>query len=252
MFTTKEEVIFSVIIICITFVILCLFFLLIIHNYVKRRAQENKNRLLVAFSAAEDERNRISKELHDSIGIKLSFIKLELELLKKQHDQVLKEDLPNLVSETIQEVRMISRTQSSQYLIENGIVNELNLLVRNFMRLKGIDCNIAVHPDLKKYNNEFQVHLFRILQELLNNTLRHSNATLITLNITETQDELNVKYADNGTGMKTDEITGSGLKNILTRVELWGGKTLQPNEQTPCFIYNCIFKKSNILPINNS
>lgn len=252
MFTTKEEVIFSVIIICITFVILCLFFLLIIHNYVKRRAQENKNRLLVAFSAAEDERNRISKELHDSIGIKLSFIKLELELLKKQHDQILKEDLPNLVSETIQEVRMISRTQSSQYLIENGIVNELNLLVRSFKRLKGIDCNITVHPDLKKYNNEFQVHLFRILQELLNNTLRHSNATQITLNITETQDELNVKYTDNGTGIKNDEITGSGLKNILTRVELWGGKILQPNEQTSGFAYNFFFIKSNILPIHNS
>ncbi|MBK7683308.1 MAG: hypothetical protein IPJ26_12980 [Bacteroidetes bacterium] len=87
--------------------------------------------------------------MHDSIGIKLSFIKLELKFTKKQHDQILKEDLPNLVSETIQEVRMISRTQSSQYLIENGIVNELNLLVRNFKRLKGIDCNITVHPDLK-------------------------------------------------------------------------------------------------------
>lgn len=252
MFTTKEEVIFIVIIICITFVILCGFFFLIIHNYVKRRALENKKRLLVAFAAAENERNRISKELHDSIGIKLSFIKLELELIKKQHDEVLKEELPLLVSDTIQEVRMISRTQSSQYLIENGIANELNLLARNFMRLKGITCDIEILPDLSVYNTEFQIHLFRILQELLNNTLRHSNGKNITIYISETKNELDVKYTDNGTGEEIDEIAGSGLKNILTRVELWGGKILQHHKQASSFVFHCIFIKSKILPGANS
>lgn len=252
MFTTKEEVIFIVIIICFTFVILCGFFFLIIHNYVKRRTEENKNRLLVSFTAAENERNRISKELHDSIGIKLSFIKLELELLKKQHQQLFKEELPLLVSDTIQEVRMISRTQSSQYLIENGITNELNLLVRNFIRLKGIECTINIHPDLNQYQKEFQIHLFRILQELLNNSLKHSGADKITLEITESKHKLHVQYEDNGSGILNHETTGSGLKNILTRVELWGGKMLPPNTQSSGFYFNCFFLKSKILPLAHS
>jgi two-component system, NarL family, sensor kinase len=217
------------------------------HNYVKTRAEENKNKLLIAFIAEENERSRISKELHDSIGIKLSLIKLELELLDKKNDGILKDELPNLLRETIQEVRMISRTQSSQFLIENGLVNELNLLVRNLMRLKKIDCLINIHCDISKYNNDFQIHLYRILQELLNNTIKHSNANLITLDIDETPDDLMVKYVDNGSGIQNDEKTGSGIKNINTRVGIWEGVIFQKDSLVSRFTFNCKFSKKKIM-----
>ncbi len=182
----------------------------------------------------------------NSIGIKLSILKLELEILSKENIGLIKNDLPIFLSETIQEVRMISRSQSSDFVLENGIVTELSQLVRKLKLLKEIDFQIEINCDLRQFNNEFQIHLYRIIQELINNTIKHSNANLIELKITDSKEELFVKYIDNGNNVDEKEGTGSGIKNIITRVSLYNGNLIANNILKKGFNFNCVFTKNKI------
>ena len=243
----NNGLIFIIVIIAVTIAILCIFSILIVNNYVKIKANENIVKLNAMFQAEESERKRISSEIHDNIGLKLSVVKIQFELIRQKYRELHNNPIPNLIDETIRDIRYLSRTQSSYYVIQNGLLNELDLMKDYLLTLGTFEVIFEVCEFGQPLKNEFLIHLFRIIQEMINNTLKHAHANKLILLITETETNLTLRYSDNGVGISHSIIGGSGLRNIATRISLFNGELKQSNSTILNYNYEIVFQKQFIL-----
>jgi signal transduction histidine kinase len=246
MIASKEELIFIVVIIAVTFALLCVFFIIAMLNFVKVKSNENIIKLKAAFDAEENERKRISAELHDNIGLKLSVAKLQFELLNNDHPEIKDTTVSEIIDDAIVDIRQISRTQSSAYVLENGLINELELIRQYINRPGKFEVSYQIEVDIRNFQDDFIIHLYRILQELINNTIKHSKATKLALILKENNEKLFVNYSDNGIGFKPEAGKGSGIKNIATRVNLFNGKIEEQDTENSVFNFSFSFEKKHI------
>ncbi|MFW5659695.1 MAG: PAS domain-containing sensor histidine kinase, partial [Bacteroidota bacterium] len=185
--------------------------------------------------AQDQERQRIAEELHDSVGHNLSVMGMHLSLLKekaqKTEDPEMLSAVNNLheiLTEATREVRNTSRNLSPSLLVDFG----LEAAIRNLLsRLESAE-SMEVEYDLTHLERELpsntQLSIYRIVQELVNNTMKHSGASRITLRITiEDDDALQMYYADDGKGFNMEKVEsqpgGLGLKNMLMRASVMDG-----------------------------
>jgi two-component system, NarL family, sensor kinase len=172
----------------------------------------------------ENERKRISRELHDGIGQLLTAINLRLQQVEGQ-DEV-KSEIKSLLNQTIAEVRRISYNIMPGALVDFGLEAALNDFVQNIKKHSGIKVNFTYEKEAHapEVNFEIRIAAFRTVQEALNNILKHANASEIDLNVRQNTDELLIDIRDNGKGFKIDEaVKGLGLKNMKERIEILDG-----------------------------
>jgi len=229
MFDEEKSIIFGVFIAAITLFILAVLVVLLFYNYFQVRMRKEKEILKAVFDAQESERNRISEDLHDDIGGKLSALKLHNELILSENLSPPAFDLvqksAGQINVIVNDIRKIVRDQSSQYLLRNGLGEELHVLFSKYHYLTRIQADIAIEELPKNLSEGFQVSIFRIIQELLHNTIKHSGATLVSLRISAGPDFLEVFFSDNGNGFSNDAASphGMGQNNIRTRIKLFNG-----------------------------
>lgn len=184
----------------------------------------------------EKERRRIIQELHDGVGQLLTAIRLRIEAIK--FDAVHRKELVDLLNETINEVKRISYNVMPGSLVDFGLE----------AALKGLCDNTAKYSRLKfdfRYIRESQhvlgfevtVAIFRIVQEGINNILKHASAKNVELHILDKEDEVYVLLKDDGLGFTETslETTGLGLRSMRERAKLLGGNLeihSEPNEGT--------------------
>jgi two-component system NarL family sensor kinase len=227
--SNEKELVFAVFISAITFFLLASLIVLLVYNYFRVKSLKQKEILKAVFEAQEAERTRISEDLHDDVGGKLSALKLQNELViaegLTEPGMVYANKNANLIDVIVKDIRRIVRNQASKYLIENGLSHELLALSNQYRILTGMDIDIHFDEDKLRLRPDFMVTLFRMLQELLHNSVKHSEATHILIRIAVNQGRLEVYFSDNGKGFSGDEIesTGMGLKNIRTRATLYNG-----------------------------
>ncbi len=182
-------------------------------------------------SGQEKERERIAKDLHDSLGGMLSTAKLQLEKMRAisgdslQSREITKTQ--NLLDETIKEVRNISRDLQPDALLRFGLVAAVNDLVNRtkdrrepivFFQHFGLD----EEPPLPQ---GVSLHLYRIIQELLNNTLKHALAKEVLIQITRNEKDLIILVEDDGIGFDPMRAgKGMGMSNIQSRVHFLKGE----------------------------
>lgn len=178
----------------------------------------------------DQERLRIARELHDRLGSTLATIKLGLQ----------NEDLPQaqqqvtLVNTAISEVRTIAHDLSGGNIEQYGLAAALNELKNTLDRSGKITLNLF----MEAINIQASLHvtIYRIVQELVSNTLKHAEATEITLQLSTVDEQLNLIYEDNGKGFDlTHYQPGMGITNIRHRIEKWNGSLeldAQPNRGT--------------------
>lgn len=178
-------------------------------------------------SGQEEERKRISRELHDGIGGHLTGIKLFLENLLEENEnnelRLLLQDVDRLYIE----VRNLSHDLLPPEFEETSIKEVLKLYVEHYVLRSQIEISISFHPKIKwnKVDQLVQIDIYRIVQELLQNAIKHSNAREIELEIVRHQEYIAIMVEDNGKGMQSfDERSGSGLKGLRSRLELISGK----------------------------
>lgn len=191
------------------------------------RATENKinitnKRLLV--KSLEDERRRLARELHDGIGPLLTTIKLYIQNRVEANEH--KESLKEMIDTTINEIRQMTNVLMPTSIDKFGIGATLINYVENIQ--KSTEASIRFEDLTKKeaslITKEQEINIFRIVQELINNSLKHSKATKIRISLTEFDNVLSLYYFDNGIGFNMHEVKlGSGIKNIKERVEIFDG-----------------------------
>lgn len=192
---------------------------------LQQKAEQEKYKVMIL--AEEQERMRVAQELHDGIGQVLSTSKL---MLSNAQDEIPNPDVleypMQLIDNACQEVRNISHNLASVTFMKGGfvpavkeLVQQINLSNKIFIRLNRIEINKTEQKD--------EIILFRIVQEVLNNMLKHSKATQIDIDIYTQKDELVLSIKDNGKGFNVKEIEqskGLGWKSIFSRAGLLNGK----------------------------
>ncbi|MGI4022267.1 MAG: sensor histidine kinase [Janthinobacterium lividum] len=207
----------------------------------KRRLQDEKqNDLLRAIlETQESERERLAEDLHDSVGQVLSAVKLNLHRLDKTYanDEKVISVLSNtrsLIDDCIQEIRSIIQNVRPPLLTDFGLAEAWNDLCIKIQKTTGIQVTFTDETDKKRYGAEIEVTLYRIVQELFGNTIKHANATVIQVNLTTKSNAIQLTFKDNGSGYNVLEATnGSGLKNIQSRTHFIKGSiviTTKPGE----------------------
>jgi signal transduction histidine kinase len=180
-------------------------------------------------SAQEKERKEISHELHDNVSQLLATCHLYVEAAGKREDNAaLLSECNELLLTAIEEVRNLSHNLTPAAFGEKGLfaavaemVDKINSVGKVPVQLLVPRCDkleALLQPDMK-------TAIFRIIQEQLNNTLKHAHATTIYINFKSTDQELHFEIGDNGVGFDIAKIQrGLGINNIQSRVSLYGGE----------------------------
>ena len=200
-------------------------FIAIILLHHRRYVKLQKERIFAEITMQENERKRIASNLHDSLGPLLSSVKLNMNSIEvaNQEDQEIINRASQHIDEIITNLRQISYSLLPNTLQRNG----LNEAVREFTRDIQGKHNLQIHLSLLKelgLSKEKEIHVFRILQEMIYNTLKHASAKNLYIGISQENRNLEIVVKDDGKGFDVQktkkESHGFGLKSLESRVEI--------------------------------
>ncbi len=180
----------------------------------------------------EEERLRISTDLHDRLGSMLSTIKLMFSSLGDKIDKAQEENklqyekATDLIDHACVEVRRISHNLGTGMVASFGLVKSLEELCDGLNQTGKIRCNFKSHKMDQNLPVHIEIEIYRIVQEAVNNTIKHAKASVIDIQINRLEDEINMHIEDNGTGFDLQakkKSGGLGLVNLEKRAEKIGG-----------------------------
>lgn len=200
---------------------------LLIYLYVRYQVRVYKNHQLKLIQseleAIEQERKRIAKDLHDSVGTDFSAIKMMVSQVLKKHNEPKSEEIETQFQSTIQDIKSIIYGLSPPGLERYGLMSAL----KNYVDKLNGSIPVNIHLDTfgsEVKNPKITLAIFRIIQELISNSLKHSNATAIRLHVSCFNDLISIVYEDNGKGFSWDgQSKGLGLYNIESRLQTLNG-----------------------------
>lgn len=190
------------------------------------KKQLQKTRFKAVIDAEEKERKRIARELHDGLGQLLSTARLTISSLDEDEEDPKIQNSINLIDTAVQEVRSISHNMMPNALTAYGLEAALHDLVLKINQAEKIEVKLDKETTVQLDESK-SVAVYRVVQEVLNNAIKYSQASEILLLITEIGSELSILIKDDGNGFDTDEIrnsSGIGWSNIYSRMELIGGQ----------------------------
>jgi signal transduction histidine kinase len=175
----------------------------------------------------DDERSRISKDLHDDLGQSLSMIKSRMNLFNSGKTSNL-DGLEDEIGSVIEHTRRISHFLHPSFITKLGLERSLSSLVENTQNSSNLVCSLEIEADLSPIEVDDQTHIYRIMQECINNTMKHADATALKISILDNGSNLDLIYQDNGKGIGKQDTNaeGIGLLTIKERSDKMQAKML--------------------------
>lgn len=238
----SSNIVLAIISVTLLFMLLASFIITLVMLYQKRTKEyEQEKQLLQAnfqqellksqLEIQEANFKTISQEIHDNIGQALSFIKLSINTIDVAEQESAKEKLVEsklLLTKVIQDLRDLSRTLNPDFINEIGLVQAIDQQVV-FLNKSGLyKADLQVKGNAEKYPLQNELVVFRIVQELLNNIVKHADAHAITIVMDYQLEQLAIIVTDDGKGFDTlalqaETNTGLGLRNMVNRMQLIKG-----------------------------
>jgi signal transduction histidine kinase len=210
----KRNVIYTVLGLAVIFLIILLL-------------QRNKIAKIKRERALDEERNRISRDLHDNLGAQLSTARMLMVSLTDSETGNTKEIAGNSVSlldASISDLRNVMDEMHDTVLLEHGYLAATEVLINKVKKLNGIDFSLTHHKMGERANARIEHQLYRITQEMINNTLKYAKAANVSIELLRSDGFLTLMYEDDGVGFDVNAVKkGYGLRNIETRVKSLGG-----------------------------
>ena len=192
-------------------------------------------------TAQDDERRRISMELHDEFGQSLAALKLQLRAMENslynsnssEKERIVDSlrELRQYVNIQIENVRTLSRELWPMMVDDLGVDAAFENLISNFLSYTDIELDMNMEPVGQFFSVEEQRHLYRLLQESLNNIIKHADATNLQVSARQVEENIVLAVHDNGCGFDVDAVSsytgktrGIGLQAIAERVKILNGK----------------------------
>ncbi len=176
----------------------------------------------------EGERSRIARELHDGLGIQLSRIKLFVEAHQELLPASVKDPLNQFLDEACTETRLISNDLRPYTLSTFGLIPALDDLVQKLNLVNQTALVLEHYGPVPVLGDEAAVMIYRVVQELLNNALKHAHAHKITVQLMTNEETTLISVDDDGTGadFETMSTKGNGIANINSRISYLGGQVM--------------------------
>jgi signal transduction histidine kinase len=209
-----------------------------IFKYMKRveesRRLTEKMFLNTIIQTEEKERKRFAKDLHDGLGPLLSTVKMSVSSLAQiKHDEASREIVENtemVINEAIKSLKEISDNLSPHVLNNFGLVRALNNFSNKINVTKTIRINLVANMKDERFDSNVEVILYRVICELINNTIKHAHAKKIDISLTQDEDFLTIIYKDDGKGFDVNKVieqpasSGMGFSNIYSRINSLKGE----------------------------
>jgi len=225
---TQKHVIYIVIIGASLFLIIIILIFKASQN--KQKFLFKKEQLNSIIDVQEQERIRFARDVHDGIGqfffaLKLNISQFDDNISDDEREKIYKKTM-KIIDDLQQEIRNISFSIMPQILQTKGLFPALEELTDKTNKIDKIKIELDSFKFQKRLNPQMEVAFYRIIQELINNILKHSNALHINIRFTRHEDELNIMIEDDGNGYNTELLNkskGHGWKNINSRIEMING-----------------------------
>ena len=181
----------------------------------------------------EKERQRLAADLHDSVGSTLAAAKLQFDyFVKHQNDNIHSEELTTKISTLLEnayvEIRSMAHLKNSGVIAKNGLLPAVEKLAKNASGINGLKFEVQSFGLDQRLDNSLEISIFRIIQELVTNIIKHAKATQGIIHITNHSDNLNIMIEDNGVGFNPKQLSktkpGMGITSIDRRIESLDGK----------------------------
>ena len=212
-------------------VVLLLFLLIFIRFRNKKKSELEKQRsmgLKAVIEAEEKERIRIARELHDGLGQMLSTARVNIAALEGEvnpDDEKLVTNSLTVIDDSIKEVRNISHKMMPVALIEFGLIKAVDVLVMRINEARAMTIQFH-HNGIDRLEQSVEISIYRIIQEVLNNIIKHSDAKNIMIDLHKSGTKILLKINDDGKGFNTGDIgksKGIGWNNIYSRLSVING-----------------------------
>lgn len=238
----EKEIVSIILYTSIFFIILALVLILffyysrkkIIQKEIEKKdleIQHQRDQLRAVIITQEEERKRIAQDLHDDISSKLNIVSLNSHLLKTPNltvdeSEEITANIINLTAKALENTRRIAHDLLPPVLDKFGLHAGIEELCSEFNSSKHVQVNYVNEVLFDMGDNDKHLHVFRILQELMNNSLRHGKATIIDILFEEKNGKIICCYSDNGLGFEMKDKknqSGLGMKNIQSRIDFLNG-----------------------------
>lgn len=218
--------------------------------------QQKIEHLNAVVAIEEKERNRIGRDLHDSIGGMVAAINMNLKTAIKRNKEGITdmedfEAVAVLLQSTAKEIRETAHNLMPEILNEHSLQDALHIYCNQINGAGELKVELYCHDVPEQLENILKVNIFRILQELMQNIIKHANATKATIQLRQLDGTLSINVEDNGSGFSTMNYRGVGLKNIESRTDVLGGyMSIDSSTQSGTTIYlEFDLENYNIKPI---
>ena len=195
----------------------------------RQRALMNRRLLTAVLRAEEQSKSRFAKELHDGMGPLLSSAKMSLTALgaarnESQRDQIVT-NTTHVIEEAIRSLREISNNMQPQVLRDFGLARGVQNFIDKGVAIHDVKMRFTTNLREERFDADVEIVVYRVICELINNSLKHSKCSSINLHLTLANGTLALEYADNGQGFNVQEVMdcGMGLSNISSRVNSLNG-----------------------------
>ncbi len=201
-------------------------------RYDKALKEYELSTIDIMLQGQEKERQRIANDLHDNLGSMLATLKLNFENLKMRKNEntegenKLYEKTDNLIEEAYQKVRRLAHAKNAGVFANEGLIPAIKKLALKISIPGTIQINVIPFGFTNRLDNTLEIAIFRIVQELATNIIKHSKATEATIHLTQHDYNINIIIEDNGVGMDPSKISladGMGLHAIFKKAEQLDG-----------------------------
>lgn len=240
--------------------LLCTFIITIVYKYQQRqirylrdmealKAQYENTLLQSQLEMQEQTFQHIAREIHDNIGQKLTLAKLYMNTHFYKNENDTRDMVSNslaLISESINSLSDISRSMSTEMILNNGLIKGIEAEVVNLQKAGVYEINFDITGQEIFLTGNAELVIFRIVQECINNFIKHAEGTSLSISLNYTAHQLVLNVNDNGKGFDTKlKSPGAGLSNILKRTTVLKGVcNILSTEKGSCITINIPIKEN--------
>lgn len=210
---------------------------------ITERKKLEQDILRISIETEEKERKRFARDLHDEIGPMFSTLKLYSTVLAKTDDKQKKENLllevNEIVEEAVQLIKNISADLTPELLEHFGVISALKLFTSKISANTDVKIFVETNDENKRISEHQEVNIYRILKELVNNSIKYSKANTIKIQVMFEPQKVSLSFSDNGIGFDFHEYvqksnSGNGINNIIQRTNSMNGtyKVLSKSQNT--------------------
>jgi two-component system, NarL family, sensor kinase len=235
---SEETSIFTAIIITVLVIgIIIVYFAVSLIKQQKRMLVLEKLNIQAEITALEKDRARIASDLHDELGPMLAAVKMKMNTfeLTEQEDKENMEKTNEHIDSILKRMREITFDLMPNILFRKGLVSAIHEFITYISKKNALQINFSSSIESLILPEQQTLNLYRIVQEIIHNTIKHAEATELNIQIAVIENKLQLTTTDNGKGFDYDKKSktamGIGLKNLANRTEMMKGKMFIDTEK---------------------